>query len=52
MLYLIFNEGYATTSGDNLICEDLCTESIRLAQVLHKLMTENAEVAGLLVLMV
>jgi RNA polymerase sigma-70 factor, ECF subfamily len=49
--YLIFNEGYAASSGDALVREDLCTEAIRLGRVLAELMPDELEVMGLLALM-
>jgi RNA polymerase sigma-70 factor (ECF subfamily) len=51
VVYLIFNEGYAASSGDDLIRVDLCTEAIRLGRVLTALMPDEAEVTGLLALM-
>ena len=57
VLYLIFNEGYASTSGDALIRQDLCAEAIRLARVLVELIASEAdlpdepEATGLLALM-
>jgi len=51
VLYLIFNEGYGASSGDALIRLDLCAEAIRLARVLAELMPDEAEVLGLLALM-
>ena len=51
VIYLIFNEGYAASSGDRLIREDLCTEAIRLGRLLAELMPEQPEVMGLLALM-
>jgi RNA polymerase sigma factor (sigma-70 family) len=51
VLYLIFNEGYASTSGPNLQRGDLSAEAIRLARMVHRLLPEDAEVAGLLALM-
>jgi len=51
VLYLIFNEGYAATSGDRLVREDLCAEAIRLARVLAELLPNEPEVLGLLALM-
>ncbi len=49
--YLIFNEGYAATSGDQLTRPDLCAEAIRLGRLLAELMPDEPEVAGLLALM-
>jgi RNA polymerase sigma-70 factor (ECF subfamily) len=49
--YLIFNEGYAASSGDRLVREDLCTEAIRLGRLLADLMPDEPEVLGLLALM-
>jgi RNA polymerase sigma factor (sigma-70 family) len=51
VLYLIFNEGYATTSGPRLHRADLAAEAIRLARMLHRLLPDDGEVAGLLALM-
>jgi len=51
VLYLIFNEGYTTSSGPALQRPNLTTEAIRLARLLHRLLPEEAEVAGLLALM-
>jgi RNA polymerase sigma-70 factor (ECF subfamily) len=51
VLYLIFNEGYAASSGDRLVRDELCTEAIRLARVLAGLMPGEPEVMGLLALM-
>lgn len=51
VIYLIFNEGYVTTSGDTLTRGDLCAEAIRLARVLVSLMPGSAEARGLLALM-
>jgi RNA polymerase sigma-70 factor, ECF subfamily len=51
VIYLIFNEGYAASSGDRLIREDLCAEAIRLGRLLRELMPEESEVMGLLALM-
>ena len=49
-LYLVFTEGYSTTSG-SLLRVDLCDEAIRLARVVVELMPGEAEAAGLLALM-
>jgi predicted RNA polymerase sigma factor len=51
VLYLIFNEGYATSEGSSLHRADLSNEAIRLTRMLHALVPEEAEVAGLLALM-
>jgi RNA polymerase sigma-70 factor (ECF subfamily) len=51
VIYLVFNEGYAATSGDQLGREDLCAEAIRLGRVLAALMPDEPEVMGLLALM-
>jgi RNA polymerase sigma-70 factor, ECF subfamily len=51
VLYLIFNEGYAATAGDELVRRDLCDEAIRLGRILGVLMPDEAEVLGLLALM-
>ncbi|HTW87434.1 MAG TPA: RNA polymerase sigma factor [Candidatus Binataceae bacterium] len=51
VLYLVFNEGYSATAGDPLVRRDLCVEAIRLGRVLRELMPDDAEVAGLLALM-
>jgi RNA polymerase sigma-70 factor (ECF subfamily) len=51
VIYLIFNEGYAATSGDDLIRRDLCSEAIRLARLLCELMPGERENAGLLALL-
>jgi RNA polymerase sigma-70 factor (ECF subfamily) len=51
VVYLIFNEGYAASSGDQLVREDLCTEAIRLGRLLAELMPDEPEVMGLLALM-
>ena len=51
VLYFIFNEGYAATSGDALVRGDLCTEAIRLGRILCELMPEEPENLGLLALM-
>ena len=51
VLYLLFNEGYAASSGPTVHRTDLTTEAIRLARMLHRLMPDETEVAGLLALM-
>jgi hypothetical protein len=49
--YLSFNEGYSATEGERLVRAELCGEAIRLARVLAELMPDEAEVWGLLALM-
>ena len=51
VVYLIFNEGYAASSGEHLIREELATEAIRLGRLLAELMPDEPEVLGLLALM-
>jgi RNA polymerase sigma factor (sigma-70 family) len=51
VVYLIFNEGYAATSGDDLVRPGLCLEAQRLGRILAGLMPEDSEVFGLLALM-
>lgn len=51
VVYLIFNEGYTATSGQDLTRTDLSAEAIRLARVLRTLMPDEAEAAGLLALL-
>jgi len=51
VVYLIFNEGYAASSGERLIREELATEAIRLGRLLAELMPDEPEVLGLLALM-
>jgi RNA polymerase sigma-70 factor (ECF subfamily) len=51
VLYLMFNEGYAASSGPDLIRSGLCDEAIRLTRSLHQLMPDEPEVAGALALM-
>jgi RNA polymerase sigma factor (sigma-70 family) len=51
VIYLIFNEGYAATAGDDLVRPDLCLEAQRLGRILAGLMPEDAEVLGLVALM-
>jgi RNA polymerase sigma-70 factor (ECF subfamily) len=51
VIYLIFNEGYASSSGAELVRRDLCEEGIRLGRVLRELLPAEAENTGLLALM-
>jgi len=51
VLYLVFNEGYASSVGPELQRTDLSGEAIRLARALHALLPADGEVAGLLALM-
>ena len=51
VIYLIFNEGYAATAGDDLVRPGLCLEAQRLGRMLAGLMPGDAEVLGLLALM-
>jgi RNA polymerase sigma factor (sigma-70 family) len=51
VLYLIFNEGYASTSGPDLHRIELSAEAIRLARMVHRLLPDDGEVTGLLALM-
>ncbi len=51
VVYLVFNEGYTASSGEQLIREDLCVEAIRLARLLTQLMPDEPEVYGLLALL-
>ncbi|MDQ4068340.1 MAG: RNA polymerase sigma factor [Actinomycetota bacterium] len=51
VVYLVFNEGYTASSGDDLVRADLCAEAIRLARVLAELMPDEPEVIGLLALL-
>jgi len=48
VLYLIFNEGYVASAGEDLQRTDLSAEGIRLARLLHSLLPDDAETAGLL----
>jgi RNA polymerase sigma factor (sigma-70 family) len=51
VLYLVFNEGYATSSGAQLQRTELSGEAIRLARLVHRLVPDDPEAAGLLALM-
>jgi RNA polymerase sigma-70 factor (ECF subfamily) len=52
VVYLIFNEGYTSSSGAGLVRNDLCIEAIRLGRMLCELLPQEAENIGLLALMV
>ena len=52
VVYLIFNEGYRASAGDELVRADLSAEAIRLARVLAELMPDEPEVHGLLALLI
>ena len=52
VIYLVFNEGYLATAGDDLVRSELCAEAIRLARLLAELMPDEPEVLGLLALLV
>ncbi|WP_214105892.1 RNA polymerase sigma factor [Acrocarpospora catenulata] len=51
VVYLVFNEGYAATAGDDLMRPGLCLEALRLGRLLARLMPGEAEVHGLVALM-
>ncbi|WP_406509408.1 RNA polymerase sigma factor [Streptomyces sp. NBC_00212] len=51
VVYLIFNEGYAASSGERLVRDDLCAEAVRLGRLLVELMPDEPEALGLLALM-
>jgi RNA polymerase sigma-70 factor (ECF subfamily) len=53
VIYLIFNEGYAATKGDSIVRSDLCTEAIRLGQLVRQLLAPHptSEVTALVALM-
>ena len=52
VLYLLFNEGYTSSSGPSLHRSDLSGEAIRLTRMVHALLPENGQVTGLLALMI
>jgi RNA polymerase sigma-70 factor (ECF subfamily) len=51
VVYLVFNEGYASTASDDLVRRELCDEAVRLGKLLAVLMPDEPEVLGLLALM-
>jgi RNA polymerase sigma-70 factor, ECF subfamily len=51
VLYLVFNEGYSVSAGDDLIRRDLCDQAVALTQVLAELLPGESEAKGLLALM-
>jgi RNA polymerase sigma-70 factor (ECF subfamily) len=51
VVYLIFNEGYSSSSGDEVLRTDLCDEAIRLSRLLVTLIPQESETLGLLALM-
>ncbi|MGH9134311.1 MAG: RNA polymerase sigma factor, partial [Ilumatobacteraceae bacterium] len=51
VIYLVFNEGYSATAGDDLVRDELCDEAIRLTRLLTELMPDEPEVFGLLALL-
>lgn len=51
VIYLIFNEGYSATSGDDWTRPELCEDALRLGRILAELMPEESEVHGLVALM-
>ncbi len=51
VIYLVFNEGYAATAGDDLVRRELCAEAIRLGLIVAELVDERSEAAALVALM-
>jgi RNA polymerase sigma-70 factor, ECF subfamily len=51
VIYLVFNEGYGATAGDELVRRELCAEAIRLGRLVAELMPADADARGLLALM-
>ncbi len=51
VIYLVFNEGYSASGGDELVRHELCSEGVRLGRLLVELMPDEPEAIGLLALM-
>jgi RNA polymerase sigma-70 factor (ECF subfamily) len=51
VIYLVFNEGYAASSGDDWVRPELCDDALRLGRILAQLVPNEAEVHGLVALM-
>jgi len=51
VIYLIFNEGYSATAGDDWLRPDLCEDALRLARIVAELMPEEPEVHGVAALL-
>jgi RNA polymerase sigma-70 factor, ECF subfamily len=51
VVYLVFNEGYSASTGDELVRGELCTEAIRIGRIVHELLPADSEAEGLLALM-
>ncbi len=51
VLYLVFNEGYSATAGDDWMRPQLCEEALRLGRILAELTPQEPEVHGLVALM-
>jgi predicted RNA polymerase sigma factor len=51
VIYLVFNEGYAATAGDDWLRPSLCEDALRLGRILAELLPQQAEVHGLVALM-